>query len=422
MMFDLAKKLFPICRSITGKGVRQTFDILKKYQPKLKTIEIPTGTECFDWKIPREWNIEDAYLIDPDGKKILRFKDNNLHILNYSTPIDVEIDLEDLKKHLHTLPKQPKAIPYLTSYYEERWGFCLSYEDYLKLKPGKYRAVIKSTLNEGSMTLGDIFYKGRSEKEILFSTYICHPSLANNEISGPVVNTFLAKHIENLRGDHNYSYRFVFVPETIGAIAYLSKNLQIMKKRTIAGFQVTCVGDNNNYSYIASPSGNNYADRVAKYCLEQYVGSFKEYSFLKRGSDERQYCSPNINLPVCSISRTKYGEYPEYHTSLDNLDFISEEGLQGALNIYLKVIKTLEINETYKNICYAEPFLSKRGLRTTLGGQKVFKENINGLSNLIAYTDGKKDLIEICSICGLDIEWAKEMSNRLIQFGIFSKI
>ena len=422
MMFDLAKKLFPICRSITGNGIRQTFDILKKYQPKLRTEEIPTGTECFDWKIPREWNIEDAYLIDPDGKKFAKFKDNNLHILNYSIPIDIEMDLENLKKYLHTLPEQPKAIPYLTSYYQERWGFCLTHEEYLKLKPGKYRAVIKSTLEDGSLTLGDIVYKGRSEKEICFSTYICHPSLANNEISGPVVTTHLAKYIESLCGNHYYSYRFVFVPETIGAIAYLSKNFQMMKKRTIAGFQVTCVGDNNNYSYVASPSGKNYADRVAKYCLEKYVESFKEYSFLKRGSDERQYCSPNINLPFCSICRTKYGEYPEYHTSLDNLDFISEEGLQGALDIYLKVIKTLEINETYRNICYAEPFLTKRGLRATLGGQKVFKEDIKGLSNLIAYTDGKKDLVEICSICRLDIEWAKEMSNRLVEFGIFAKI
>jgi len=322
-MYELVKKLFPICRSITGDGVRKTLEIIKEYIP-IKLYEVPTGTKVFDWVIPKEWNIKGACLMDTANKKIIDFEKNNLHVVGYSTPVNRMVSLSTLQDHLYSLPDQPDAIPYVTSYYKERWGFCITHNDRKKLKEGEYKVFIDSELKEGSLTYGELIIPGESKKEIFISTYICHPSMANNELSGPAVATYLVKWI--LSKKRKYTYRVIFIPETIGSITYLSRNLEIMKKRMIAGFNVTCVGDERTYSYLPTRAGDAYVDKVALNILNYKSPGFIKWPYLDRGSDERQYNSPGVDLPVASIMRSKYGSYPEYHTSLDNLEFVTSGG------------------------------------------------------------------------------------------------
>lgn len=418
-IYELCKELFPINRSLTGDGVRETLNILKREIPELAIYEVPSGTKCFDWAVPKEWNINEAYIIDPDGNKICNFKENNLHVVGYSIPVNTTIDLEDLEAYLYSLPELPEAIPYITSYYKERWGFCLSHNQRNKLKKGKYKVYIDSTLKDGNLTYGELLIKGDSEKEIFFSTYICHPSMANNELSGPTVVTYLAKYIKSLQ-QRRYSYRIIFIPETIGSIMYLSKHLDIMKKNVIAGFNVSCVGDNNNYSYLPSKFGNTLSDKVALHVLRSAVEEFKEYSFLKhRGSDERQYCSPGVDLPICSVMRTRYGDYKEYHTSLDNLEYISSAGLNGAYEVYKKIIEILELNYIYLSNVLCEPQLGKRGLYPTISTKNT-KSVVANMMNFLAYIDGKKDLIEISNNTNISIIELSEIANRLIDAKLVS--
>jgi len=327
-MYKWAVDLFPINRSITGNGVRQTLNYIKDIIPEIKIFEVATGTKCFDWTIPKEWNCKEAYIIDPDGNKICDFSKNNLHLVGYSIPVNFEIEYEELVKHLYYLENKPTAIPYITSYYSERWGFCLSFEEFSKLKQGKYKVKIDSELKDGNLTYGEVKIEGKEKEEIFLSTYVCHPSMANNELSGPVVTTALIRFIKSIK-NRRYSYRIVFIPETIGSITYLSRNLTEMKKRIIAGFNITTIGDNRDYSYIPTKYGNTLTDKVAKHILKNIKHT--KYSFLNRGSDERQYCSAGVNLPIATICRTKYGIYPEYHTSLDNLSVISPDGLWGDM-------------------------------------------------------------------------------------------
>jgi len=408
-MYDWAVDLFPINRSLSGDGVRQTLQYIKNIIPELEVNEVPSGTKCFDWTIPKEWNCNDGYIIDPDGNKICDFKNNNLHVVGYSTPIDKEIEYEELIEHLYHIEDQPTAIPYITSYYSERWGFCLSFNKFKKLKKGTYKVKINSELKDGNLTYGEIKIKGESEKEIFLSTNVCHPSMANNELSGPVVTTALVNFIKSLEG-RKYSYRIVFIPETIGSITYISRNIDEMKKNIIAGFNIVCIGDDRCYSYISSRYGNTLSDKVSKHILKNI--DYVEYSFLDRGSDERQYCSPGVDLPITTICRSKYGAYPEYHTSLDDLTIISPSGLYGGYEKIKKAIELLEKNNYYKVNVLCEPQLGKRGLYPTIS-TKNSGANIKTMMNFIAYADGNNDLIDIANIIGVQADELFDIVDKM---------
>lgn len=419
-MYELVKKLFPICRSITGNGFRESLEILNKELNNIMNIhQIKSGTSVFDWTVPDEWNIKDAYIITPDGKKICDFKKNNLHIMNYSTPINQEMSLSELDSHLYSLPDMEDAIPYVTSYYKKRWGFCISHKERLKLKNGIYKVFIDSSHNpNGVLNYADFVIpaNNKTDDEILISTYLCHPSMVNNEISGPVVATYLAKWILENKDTLNlkYNYRFVFIPETIGSICYLSKNLIQLQKNVKAGFNLSCLADNLAYSLIHTPCSNTLSDKAAMHVLKDKK-NFKEYDFLDSGSDERQYCSPLINLPICGICRSKYNEYTQYHTSLDDLNFINNaEGLENSLDTMIEIIKTIETNQIYISNVFCEPNLGKRGLYPTLSILKNDKSSYY-YRKFIALCDGKNDCIDIAERLGIKAYELKKVALTLLE-------
>ncbi|MCV3375184.1 DUF4910 domain-containing protein [Campylobacter sp. IFREMER_LSEM_CL2151] len=412
-MYELACELFPICRSITGAGFRQSLKILDEAMGGgiLKIHSIASGSKVFDWEVPAEWEINDAYIITPDGEKICDFKQNNLHVLNYSTGIDTELNLASLQEHLYSIEDIPDAIPYVTSYYKRRWGFCIKHEDRVKLKEGKYKVFIDAKHHEnGVLNYADLLIPSTQETkdEILISTYLCHPSMANNELSGPVVAAFLAKWLLELK-ERKYNYRFIFTPETIGSIVYLSKHLKHLQKHIKAGFVLSCIGDDNAYSLIHTPSENTLADKVALHTLKD-KNNFKEFSFLDRGSDERQYCAPLVNLPVVCVCRTRFGDYKEYHTSKDDLNFISEEGLQGGLKAMQEIIMNLEVNEIYQNTVFCEPNLGKRDLYIDHCKREGRVENI---LSFLAYCDGKNDVLDIASKLNIQAYELKDLIEKL---------
>lgn len=418
-MHSLAKRLWPINRSITGEGVRETLLVLKELNPKLSINEVPSGTKVFDWEVPREWRVNDAYIITPSGKKICNFKENNLHLLGYSVPVQKKINLKELQKHLYSIPEQPSAIPYVTSYYEERWGFCLSQNERDLLEEGHYLVFIDTKLFYGALTYGEIFIKGQSDKEIFLSTYICHPSMANNELSGIVVSSYISNWLSN-KTDNRFSYRFIFVPETIGSIAYLSKNYIDLKKKVVAGFNVSCIGDERSYSYLPSRNGNTISDKVAKHVLKWTDPNYITYSWLDRGSDERQYCAPGIDLPIASILRTKYGEYPEYHTSLDNLDnVVTPKGLDGGYWALRKALELIEKNNIYKANFMCEPQMGKRGLYPTLSTKKSDKQ-IRLMMNLISLCDGEHSLLDIAEKINLPAWELYELIEKLVAHDLIT--
>lgn len=422
-LYKWAKDLFPINRSLTGDGVRETLSYLKDIVSELEIKSIPSGTQVFDWEIPMEWNVKDAFIITPEGKKIANFKENNLHLVGYSIPIKKKMTLDELMPHLYTLKDMPTAIPYVTSYYNRDWGFCLSYNEKTSLKPGIYEVVIDSTLKKGELNYGEILIKGREKKEILLSTYICHPSMANNELSGPVVTIKLAELLlkKQIQQNLKYSYRIVFVPETIGSIAYIKKNIKTLKQYVLGGFVITCVGDNNNYSLLKSKFENTIIDRVGLHVLKYHTNNnFKEYGFLKRGSDERQYSSVGVDIPMISLMRSKYGEYKEYHTSLDNLDFISPEGLYGGYEIHRKAIEILENNEVYKIKTICEPQLGKRGLYP-LRSTKDTQREVELMMNIVGYADGTLDLLTLCDKINADFFQCTEIIKNLIRSDLMTK-
>tara|TARA_Y100000590_G_scaffold461217_1_gene622312 strand:+ start:33911 stop:35170 length:1260 start_codon:yes stop_codon:yes gene_type:complete len=393
-MIKWAKDLFPICRSITGQGTRQTLKYFKKINKEFKNIKFSSGKKVFDWTVPKEWNIEDAYIQHESGKKFAEFKKCNLHVVGYSKPINKKISKKELLKHIYTQKDQPNAIPYVTSYYKERWGFCLSENVKQKLPRGNYRVFINSNLKKGNLTLSHAILKGSSKKEIFFSSYVCHPSMANNELSGPVLLNAIMKYVKKNYKKRKFTYRFVLLPETIGSIAYLSKFKDTLKRNIICGYNLSCVGDDRSYSYVASRSGNTLADLYLKSALKK-ISNVKKYSFLDRGGDERQYCSPGIDLPICGFSRSK--EYKEYHTDKDDFKVVSQRGLMGSFNIIKKIIDNIENSVYPKAKILCEPNLGKRKLYPTLS-QKGIYGDVELRMNLLAYSDGNKSLDSISNI------------------------
>jgi aminopeptidase-like protein len=416
-MYDFVRELFPICRSLTGNGVRQTLTAIRRQLPDLSIHEVPSGTQVFDWTVPDEWNIRSARLVGPGGETIVDFADNNLHVVGYSEPIDVELTLSELQVHLHSLPDLPDAIPYVTSYYKRAWGFCLPDRVRAALSDGSYRAIIDSTLEPGNLTYGELRLRGSTSEEVLLSTYVCHPSMANNELSGPAVTTWLAKWLVGL--PRRYSYRVVFIPETIGSLTYMSTNLQEMKARMVAGFNLTCVGDDRCFSYVPSRSGNTLADRAATHVLKHLAPGYVHYSFLDRGSDERQYCAPGIDLPVCSVMRSKYAEYPEYHTSLDNLDVVTAQGLGASYQAYRRILECLEANATLESTTLGEPQLGRRGLYPTTS-TKESGLRVRRMMNVLAYSDGEHDLLGIAELIDVPMWELLEIVETLVAQGILT--
>jgi len=412
-MHELARRLWPIHRSITGAGVRETLQILQEELPDLKVHEVPSGAKVFDWTVPQEWVIRGARLIGPDGQTIVDLKDSNLHVVGYSIGVDTDMTLEELQPHLHSIPEQPDAIPFVTSYYHPTWGFCLTHEQRQKLQPGTYRAIIDAERIDGSLTYGELIIPGETTDEIFLSTYVCHPSLANNELSGPVVATAMAKWLQDLPTRH-YTYRIVFTPESIGAITYASRNLDELKTNVIAGFQLTCIGDDRQFTYLASRNGNTRIDRIARRVLKGRP-NVVHYSYLHRGSDERTYSSAGVDLPFVSIMRSRYADYPEYHTSQDDLEHVvTPEGLQGGFEAVQECIETLEHEPVLVTTTYGEPQLGKRGLYHTMLNKHTSDE-VMLRTNILAYADGHHAVSDLAELTGEDEETISTMVQELID-------
>lgn len=417
-MYTLAEKLWPLNRSLSGYGVRETLDQINSVLPNLKQKYFKSGAKKGDWIVPLEWSVREAWIKSPEGEKVCDFSENNLHLVGYSEPIRGVFTLQELEHHLHSLPNQPKAIPYVTSYYKRNWGFCLSQEQRDTLSPGKYEVCIDSTLESGKLDYGELVIEGRSNKQILFSTYICHPSMANNELSGPVLAVQLAKFISSI--NTYYTYKFLFLPETIGAISYVSENIEQMKREVLAGFVMTCVGDNRTYSYVPSRLGDSIADKLALETAEKLEISMRRYSWTDRGSDERQYCWPGVDLPVCSVMRSKYGEYPEYHTSLDTLGgVVTPEGLQGSFDFYKQLVETVDGRRYPLATTIGEPNLGPKGLYPTTSIKGSAKES-RALLDFLSSCDGKKDLDEIKEELKLSSRELEDSLKLCLQHNLLS--
>jgi aminopeptidase-like protein len=416
-MYKLLNELYPICRSITGNGVRETLNIIKELIP-ISIYTIESETKVFDWEVPMEWNIKDAYIKNSKGEKIIDFKTHNLHILNYSIPFKKIISFTELKSHIFTLEEYPNWIPYRTSYYTKNWGFCMKHNDFLKLdKNDLYEVNIDSELKKGVLNYADLIIPGRTKKEILISCYICHPSMCNDSISGVAVSIYLAKYL--LTTNNYYSYRFVFIPETIGSIVYLSKHLNELKENVIGGYVITCVGDEGEFTYLKTRKENQIVDKNTLFILENNDFKFKIRDYTTCGSDERQYNYPGVDLNIGSLMKSKYHEYPEYHTSADNLDFVSEKGLNDSFDMYKKCIDFIEINHYYRTTTICEPQLSKYNLYNNIGGitDTYEKNKISGhlISKFLKYCDGNHDLIDIIKIYKINIKIIKDLVELLIK-------
>ena len=398
-MIKWAKDLFPLCRSLTGEGTQKTLRYFLNINPEFKILKFKSNTKVFDWVIPLEWNIKDAFIQHESGKRFCEFKKSNLHVVGYSMPIDKIIKKNEMLKNIYTQKDQPDSIPYVTSYYEKRWGFCMSEKTKKKLPSGKYRVKINSSFKKGNLEIAEAVLKGKSKKEIFFSSYVCHPSMVNNELSGPVLLNAILKYIKSNYKKTKFSYRFVLLPETIGPIAYISKKLNLLKKNIICGFNLTMVGDERAYSFVPSRKGNTLSDEALKASL---IGlkKVKYYSFLDRASDERQYCSPKVDLPLTAFSRSR--DYPEYHTNKDNFKVVTQKGLEESFNVFKNIIDSFETNLYPKTNFYCEPNLGKRKLYPTIS-QKGNYTNIKNRMDLIAFSDGKTNIFKISNILNVPI-------------------
>jgi aminopeptidase-like protein len=418
-MHELIAELFPFCRSISGDGVRDTLAILSRRIP-LEIRKIPTGTQAFDWVIPKEWNIRDAYIKDGSGRRVVDFRSNNLHVVSYSTPINRRVSLQELKEHAFTLPEHPDWIPYRTSYYAENWGFCLSHNQLQSMRDDEYEVLIDASLENGHLTYGEYHIQGQSAEEVLISTHICHPSLANDNLSGVALALFLAKELSIC--SPRLSYRFLFIPATIGSIAWLSANEHHIP--TIRhGLVLACVGDAGKCSYKRSRAGEAEIDRAVSHVLRHSKEPHEILNFSPYGYDERQFCSPGINLPVGCFMRTPHGEFPEYHTSADNLEFVRPTSLADSFSKCLSVFWILEHNKTYRNLNpKCEPQLGKRGLYSNTGGQTDRKLRELAMLWVLNLSDGVHDLLDIAERSRLSFASVKEAADALMSHDLLNEL
>ncbi len=415
--YDLMARLFPLCRSLTGNGVRATFDVLEEYVP-LQRTQIASGTQIFDWAVPDEWNIRDAYIATPDGTRVVDFQRSNLHVVSYSEPVRTRMPLESLRERLHSLPDQPDVVPYRTSYYNRTWGFCLSHRQLLDLAPGQYDVVIDSTLEPGHLTYAELRLQGASDEEVLISTYACHPSLANDNLSGIAVATMLARELSQRRLRH--SYRVLFAPGTIGPLAWLHQN-QGTLHRVKHGLTVSCIGDAGGLTYKRSRRADSDIDRAVGLVLRDSGATHRIVEWEPWGGDERQFCSPGFDLPVGCLMRTPHGEFPGYHTSADNLDRIRPQSLGEAVRTCLDVVEILESNRTCTNLSpYGEPQLGRRGLYRSSGGAVKSPDDERALLWVLNLSDGQASLLDIAAQSGLAYAVIVRAAERLEQAGLLS--
>ncbi len=418
-MHQLIADLYPICRSITGDGVRKTLHILQQYIP-LEVHEVPTGTQIFDWTVPKEWNIRDAYVKNQKGEKVIDFRASNLHILGYSIPIHQKMPFSELRKHLITLPDHPDWIPSRTSYFEETWGFCLTHHVLQQLEDGEYEVYIDSSLEAGHLTYGEYYLPGELEDEVLFSCHVCHPSLCNDNLSGIALATFLANHLRTF--SRRYSYRFLFIPTTFGSITWLALNEENVY-RIKHGLVLAGVGDAGNITYKTSRLGNAEIDQVFAHTLKNCGKEYSIEEFSPYGYDERQFCSPGFNLPIGRLSRTPFGTYPQYHTSADNLDFVKPDSLAESLAVCKSAVDLLENNRTYQNQNpKCEPQLGKRGIYQGFGSGKDQRLKEMAMLWILNFSDGTNSLLDISKKSGLPFEVIQSMAELLRNYDLLKEI
>jgi aminopeptidase-like protein len=418
-LFAFAAKIYPLCRSITGNGVRQTLREVGAHIA-LDIHEVPTGTAVFDWTIPREWNIRDAYIKNKHGKKVVDFQKSNLHVMSYSVPVQRQMSLGELKPHLHTLPDQPELIPYRTSYYAENWAFCMTHSEFEDLPDETYEVLIDSTLANGHLTYGEYLHKGETDDEFLLSAHICHPSLADDNCSGIALLTHLAKRLARLKT--RFSYRFLFVPGTIGAITWLARNEE-QAQRIKHGLVVSMVGDSGGPTYKKSRRGNTEIDRAMIHSLRHSGLSSTILEFSPYGYDERQYCSPGFNLPVGLFQRSKFGSIPEYHTSADNLEFIRPHHLNTSYRLIANTINVIENEAVYRNtLPKCEPQLGRRGLYGAIGGDKDQAAANMAMLWILNLSDGTHSLLDIAERANLPFAVVQRTTQLLREHGLLEPL
>ena len=415
-MYSLAKRLFPLNRSIMGPDYRSSLDFFIKINPEFKIIKFQTGDKVFDWEVPEEWSVNDSYIEHESGRRFAEFKTNNLHLVGYSCAVNKVISKKELLSHIHTLPENPDAIPYVTSYYQKNWGFCLPHNTLLDLPEGKYKVFIDSKHQRGELWLIEACIPGKVKDEIFFTSYLCHPSMANNELSGPVLLNEILNYVKSIK-NRNFTYRFLIGPETIGAIAYLSKSLKLLKENMICGFNLTCVGDERSFSHVNSRYGQNLADIALRAAL---IGrkNVKEYSYINRGSDERQYCSPGIDLPLCTFCRSKFGTFPEYHTSLDNFNLVTKQGLYESFLVMKNIIRAFELGIYPELNILCEPNLGKRNLYPKLSKKTKDRNSSKIMIDILSYCEKNKSIFEIAKIINLRLDLLIDHLNILKEKNI----
>jgi aminopeptidase-like protein len=419
-MHRLMAELYPICRSITGDGVRQTLAIINRHVP-LQLSEVPSGTQVFDWTVPREWNIRDAWIKNIEGKRVVDFRTSNLHVVSYSVPVHRHMPLSELRSHLYSLPDHPDWIPYRTSYYNENWGFCVSHRQLELLTDGEYEVCVDATLTDGSLTYAEHYLRGETDEEVLISCHVCHPSLCNDNLAGISLSVFLAKHLADLPR-RRYSYRFLFIPGTIGSITWLARSTDKVG-RIRHGLVVTCVGDSGPFTYKKSRRGDAEIDRAVAHVLQHSGRPHVQQEFFPYGYDERQYCSPGFNLPVGCLMRSPHGTFPEYHTSADNLEFVRPENLQESLERYIEVIEVLEGNRTYVNLNpNCEPQLGKRGLYSAIGGDSEAARRQLAMLWVLNLSDGEHSLLDIAERSAVMFRDVLSMAQLLQQHGLLAEV